>query len=148
MTANQADIIKELLLTVMGLRARIKEMERVGKMTQIAQKRMQPARPMSSATIKIIEVLLRDAWHRFFLTPSELRGPNKCARYARARQWVMFEAHDAGCSDTKIGRELGWRDHSTICKGRKAEAARRAAEANGAMPVFKSIRGGSIGVLA
>lgn len=71
--------------------------------------------------------------HQFLIDASVLFGipvevmltKSRVQVLAHARQWVMYEASMVGISTTKIGRQMGGLDHTTVMHGIKREQARR-----------------------
>lgn len=51
------------------------------------------------------------------MNPEHITGPSQRRIHARARQCVMYAAHQAGKSLTLIGSVLGKRDHTTVLHG-------------------------------
>lgn len=58
----------------------------------------------------------------YAIPANHILGPSRIAEVVEARQEVMRRAHAAGVSFSRIGRDLGGRDHTTIIHGvRRAE---------------------------
>ena len=85
--------------------------------------------------IRIIESEIAVAAESYMVSRDDiLARTHVSAVVADARQQVMANAHEAGCSSTQIGHVLG-RDHTTVLHG--IAAHQRGCPS---LPVFKSTR--------
>jgi chromosomal replication initiator protein len=107
------ELTEQLTKVVIDLTARVKALEKAIK-------------PLPSPKPRpIIAELIRQAEVIYGVPAVDIMGTSRVQGAVRPRQWVMYEAAEAGCSTVKIGRELGGRDHTTVIHGIKAERHRR-----------------------
>lgn len=109
------DLVEKLAKVVIDLTARVKALEKA-----LAVKVPTAPKPRS-----IVAEYVRQAAMIHMVETVDIMGTNRTREVSNARQWVMYEASEAGCNTVKIGKELGGRDHSTVLHGIRAERTRR-----------------------
>ena len=109
---------------VQALRAEVRAL--TARLARLEGKDARPVLPWVEAAV---DSLIMQAATLYRVTPEEILSQRRTMVVALARQWVMFEAHEAGISTPQIGAALG-RDHTTVLYGAQAEEKRRKALPN------------------
>ena len=113
-----SELIEALTRSVIALTARVRALENAMAGVE--------ARPyLAARTTPKVHTYINDAALIFNMPVEVLLSKSRVRIVAHARQWVMYEAAAVGISTTKIGRELGGMDHTTVMHGIRAEEARR-----------------------
>ncbi len=124
---TRPDLVEQLTRMVLDLAARVRAIEAAAP-PKLPPSPAAPQRRTLPTARPIVRMLVQDAALRFGVSGAAIVGPDRHAPTVEARQWVMFEAYQVGCSYPRIGRELGHRDHTTIMHGVRREAERRAVQ--------------------
>ena len=113
-----SELLEALTRSVIDLTSRVRVLENA-----LAGVEARPYLPQRA--VPKVHTFINDAALLFNIPVEVLLSKSRVHIVAHARQWVMYEAAAVGISTTKIGRELGGLDHTTVMHGIRREEERR-----------------------